>query len=335
VVNRHPEWITYEYNDGDPIRQVPGEGLWLEPALPAVTRYVANIAGDIMSNYDCDGIILDRIRYPQTSFRRETEDFGYHPLAIRRFNVLHGRRGVPDPYEPKWIAFRQRAITRAVAAIYRTITEIDPEHLLLAYPIGRLDDAVDFNYQDWPSWLHRNVIDGVLPQIYDQDPSAFEARLARHRAAYEGDRLLGVTLDAFRQGSDLDQRIEHVSEAGYDGTSPFRHGVMGPLGYLDDIERAWDGLADWPDGPAKGEPIRRLAVRHEPDSANEWIVSNPNSETLHLTWKALGGGESGALYAKPGETGWQTAATSHPTVIVVRWYNGQGRPRFDVAVSVG
>ena len=29
--------------------------------------YIANLCGDIMMNYDCDGIILDRIRYPQTS----------------------------------------------------------------------------------------------------------------------------------------------------------------------------------------------------------------------------------------------------------------------------
>ncbi|MDH3302850.1 MAG: family 10 glycosylhydrolase, partial [Acidimicrobiia bacterium] len=110
VVNRHPDWITYEYNGGDPVRQVPGEGLWLEPALPAVTRYLAGIAGDIMSNYDCDGIILDRIRYPQTAFQRQTLDFGYHPWAIRRFNFIHGRQGVPDPSDSSWISFRQQAI---------------------------------------------------------------------------------------------------------------------------------------------------------------------------------------------------------------------------------
>jgi len=333
VVNRHPDWITYEYNGGDPIPQVPGEGLWLEPALPQVTRYLARIAGDIMSNYDSDGIILDRIRYPQTNFTRETLDFGYHPDAIRRFNLLYRKQGVPDPNDPDWIAFRQRAITRAVTVIYRTITDIDPKHVLLAYPIGRLDDAIEFNYQDWPTWLHRNVIDGVLPQIYDQDPAGFAARLARHRGAYQGDRLLGVTLDAFRPDNDLAGRIELVRQADYDGTSPFRHGVMGLFGYFDDLERAWDGVAQWPDQPGKGESIRRLDVRSDPDRAHQWIVSNPNSETLHLTWVVLGTKERGALYAQPGETKWQTATTDHPSVIVVRWYDDKGRPRFDIAVS--
>ena len=313
---------------------MPGEGLWLEPALPEVTRYLAAIAGDIMSNYDVDGIILDRIRYPQTNFTRETLDFGYHPDAIQRFNLLHRRRGVPDPDDPKWIAFRQRAITRAVTDIYRTITNIDPEHLLLAYPIGRLDDAIEFNYQDWPDWLHRNIIDGVLPQIYDQDAASFAARLARHRDAYQGDRLLGVTLDAFRPGNDLAGRVELVRQDDYDGTSPFRHGVMGPFGYFDDLERAWDGVAEWPDRPGKGKPIQRLDVRSDPDQAHQWTASNPNSETLRLTWSILDTTESGALYAQPGETKWQTATTDHPSVMVVRWYDDQGRPRFDIAVSV-
>ncbi|MGI9594919.1 MAG: family 10 glycosylhydrolase, partial [Acidimicrobiales bacterium] len=303
-----------------------------EPALPAVTRHIANIAGDIMSNYDCDGIILDRIRYPQTAFQRDTLDFGYHPWAVSRFNFLRGRQGVPDPYDSDWISFRQEAITRTVSAIYRTITEVDPEHRLLAYPIGRLDDAVEFNYQDWPSWLSRNVIDGVLPQIYDQDLGVFESRLTRHRAAYGGDRLLGATLDAFRPGHELAGRIELVRESGLDGTSPFRHGVMGPLGYLDDLALAWDGAADWPDWPGKGEPIRSLVVRAGSDGAHEWIVLNPNSEALYVTWTVEGSGEAGATYARPGETTLQTAATSHPTAMVVRWYDGEGCPQFDVAV---
>jgi uncharacterized lipoprotein YddW (UPF0748 family) len=335
VVNRHPDWITYEYNDGDPIPQEPGgEGLWLDPALPAVTHYLAGIAGDIMSNYDCDGIILDRVRYPQTSFTRETGDFGYHPVAVHLFNLLHGKHGTPDPYDPDWITFRQRAITRSVTAIHRTITEIDPQHLLLAYPIGRLDDATDFNYQDWPDWLHRNVVDGVLPQIYDQDPAAFATRLTRHRQAYEGDRLLGVTLDAFRPGNDLAGRVELVRDAGYDGTSPFRHGVMGQLGYLDDLEQAWDGVAQWPDRPGQGQPIERLDVRHDPTTPGRWIVANPNSETLHMTWTMPVTGETGSLYAPPGETGWGTSPTDHIAILIARWYDHLGRPRVDLTVSL-
>ncbi|MDH3303487.1 MAG: hypothetical protein OES24_23530, partial [Acidimicrobiia bacterium] len=196
------------------------------------------------------------------------------------------------------------------------------------------DDAVEFNYQDWPTWLNRNVIDGVLPQIYDQDLGVFESRLARHRAAYGGDRLLGVTLDAFRPGNDPAGRIALVRESGLDGTSPFRHGVMGPLGYLDDLALAWDGVADWPDWPGKTEPIRSLDVRPDPNGAHEWIVLNSNSEALHLTWMVVGTGERGATYARPGETRLQTAATGHPTAMVVRWYNGEGRPQFDVAVGL-
>ena len=88
-------------------------------------RYLADIVGDIASNYEIDGVILDRIRYPQTAFTRENRDFGYHPEAIERFNRLHRRSGVPDPRDPEWIAFRQEAITDTVEAIHRRLGEID------------------------------------------------------------------------------------------------------------------------------------------------------------------------------------------------------------------
>src|SRR5690606_17954163 len=201
VLNTHPEWRTYAYNAGTPVVQTTAhdpEGAWLEPALPAVRRYLTDVISDIAVTYDIDGVILDRIRYPQTAFTRENRDFGYHPEAIERFNRRYRKRGVPDPRDPDWIAFRQEAVTANVAAIYDRLTRIDPDLLLLAYPIGRFNDAINFNYQDWPTWLTEGVIDGVLPQIYTADAATFSAQLTQHAEAYGGDRLLGVTLDAFR-----------------------------------------------------------------------------------------------------------------------------------------
>ncbi len=345
VVNRHPDWVTYEYGGGTPVQQRPGgEGLWLDPALPQVSGYLADIAGDIMSNYDCDGIILDRVRYPQSGVPRATRDYGYHPTAIERFNHRHAATGVPDPDDPDWITFRQRAVTRSVTEIYRTITDLDPEHELLAYPLGRFGDALAYNYQDWPDWLHRGVVDGALPQVYNQNDAAWAASLGQNRNAYDGDRLFGVTLDAFRPGNDLAGRIETVRQADFDGTSPFRHGTMAPLGYYDDLRQGWDGVAQWPQRPGKGEPTARLDVRPavaepagEPGAdatAGEWgwTVTNPNAESLYLTWWELASEESGTLYARPGETSWRTpAGDAGVAVIVTRWYADGGRPRVDLA----
>ncbi|MEQ8820118.1 MAG: family 10 glycosylhydrolase [Sumerlaeia bacterium] len=281
VINTHPEWRTYFYNGGSPIVQTTthnSSGLWLEAALPDVRVYLANIAGDIMMNYNCDGIILDRIRYPQTSFTRTNTDFGYHPDAIAAFNAQYAKSGTPDPYDADWIQFRKDAITSTVQEIYNTITAIDPNNILLAYPIGRFNDAINFNYQDWPVWLSNGAIDGVLPQIYTSDNTSFSSRCDTHIAAYTGSRLLGVTTDAYNSGVDVAGQIGITRTKGFDGTSPFRHGVMEALGYFTDLSTAYANPAAWPDMPWKTSPDTT------PPAAPTGLAATAGSNQVALDW---------------------------------------------------
>lgn len=343
VIHAHPEWRTWAYAGGTPVVQDlthDGEGLWLDPALPEVRRYLADIAGDIASNYDVDGIVLDRIRYPQTSFTRENRDFGYHPDAVRRFHREQRHRwtrhhAVPDPRDPEWIAFRQRAVTETVGAIHDRLAEIDPEMLLLAFPIGRFDDARDFNYQDWPAWLNEHRIDGVLPQIYTSDTVAFRDRLRQHLDAYAGDRLLGVSIDAFRAGVDIEAQIAEARAEGFDGSAPFRHGTLATLGYVEPLQRAWDGVAPFPSTPWASRRIRPLVVRGtcEGDAAStRWRVTNDNVESIAFEWRMLLGGDAvGAGLALPGESVFETPG-GRPVLLLVRWHDDRGRERRGVGI---
>ncbi|WP_157069807.1 family 10 glycosylhydrolase [Sandaracinus amylolyticus] len=328
VVNAHPEWRTYAYNGGAPVVQTPAhdpEGMWLEPALPDVREYLADVVGDIATNYEIDGVILDRIRYPQTAFTRENRDFGYHPEAIERFNRRFHRRGVPSPRDADWITFRQEAITDTVAAIHRRLERIDGDLILLAYPIGRLTDARQFNYQDWPTWMTEGAIDGVLPQIYTADNAAFATSLAAHAEAYGGDRLLGVTLDAFRAGVDLSGQIETARLAGFAGTSPFRHGTMGDLGYLEQARAAWPGYAEWPAMPWKNARVERLELRGvcaDDVTRRRFRVSNPNAWSIPVEWSIVGTTDEGAYFAPPGDSFYEVAADRLlPRVSLLTWRN--------------
>ena len=342
VVNTHPDWRTWAYNGGVPTVQTTledGEGLWLEPSLPAVREYLADIVGDIALNYAIDGVILDRIRYPQTSFTRENADFGYHPDAIDAFNEEYDEQGIPDPYDPNWIEFRQIAITDTVDAIYDRLREIDEQLVLLAYPIGRFDDAIDFNYQNWPQWLRGRHIDGVLPQIYTSDNLLFTDRLAQHAMAYGGDRLLGVTLNSFFAGIDVAGQIELARAAGFDGSSPFRHGTMGPLGYLDDLELAWDGVAEPPAMPWKGASIDPLGLTAvcsvEPDVQRRWQVDNPNAWAIEVTYWRLGAWQHDTVFAPSGESFVLTDTGPGWNIAVMIWFDEQDHLQWTAQLSWG
>jgi uncharacterized lipoprotein YddW (UPF0748 family) len=281
VVNVHPTWRTYEYNDGSPVIQTltqSGDGLWMDPAIPGYKAYLANICGDIMSNYNCDGIILDRIRYPQSSFTRANNDFGYNPIAVATYNAQFGKSGTPDPNDPDWILFRQHQITTTVNLIYQTITSIDPDHELLGFPLGRFNDAIIFAYQDWPTWMDAEIIDSVLPQIYTNNDTLFSSRCDEHRAAYSGPRLLGITHSAFQTAVNLTNQVQIIRNKNFDGTSPFRHGVLSFNGYRDDVEAAYPNPSNFPPMPWKG------TLDSTAPSAPTGLSASAGNGSIDLDW---------------------------------------------------
>ncbi len=242
ILNTHPDWVTYFYNSGSPIVQTithDTEGKWIDPAIPAARTYVANICADIMKNYNCDGIVLDRIRYPMTSWQRATRDFGYHPTAIANFRAQYGGSGVPNPSDANWIAFRQNQIKLAVQEINTKIKAVKPACLLYAYPLGTYSDASNYAYQKWPDWLNAGYLDGCFPQVYTTSNATFTTRCDQNKAAYTGSRLLGVATMAYQSGIDVDGQIAIARSKGFGGISPYRHGVMKNLGYWTDIKNVF------------------------------------------------------------------------------------------------
>lgn len=242
ILNTHPDWVTYAYNGGSPVVQTithDPDGKWIEPAIPAARTYIANICADIVKNYNCDGIILDRIRYPQASWTRANKDFGYHPTAISAFRAQYGGSGVPNPNDTNWIKFRQDQITKTVQEINTKVKGVSSSRSVYAYPLGRYNDAVNYAYQKWPDWMNSGYVEGVYPQIYTTDNTTFSTRCDENRAAYSGSRLMGIATMAYQSGIDVDGQILIARNKGFGGISPYRHGVMKNLGYWTDLQNVF------------------------------------------------------------------------------------------------
>ena len=210
---------------------------------------------------------------------------------------------------------------------------------MLAYPLGRFGDALEFAYQDWPTWLRDRHIDGVLPQIYNTDLGAFSGSLAQHRAAYGGDRLLGVTLNAFTAGVDLAAQIELARAQGFDGSSPFRHGVMDALGHNDAIQEPWNGIAPFPATPWKGADVVDLSLHPSCDAPSptvrRWRVHNDNAWAVEIEWWSVGTGEHGVAFAAPGDSFFQTKAPKGIGAVVLGWRDEHEHPRLAAQLAIG
>lgn len=135
---------------------------------------------------------------------------------------------------------------------------------------------------------------------------------------------------------DVAGQVETARLHGFAGSSPFRHGTMGDLGYLEHLRRAWSGTAEWPAMPWKGSRVERLqldgACADDP-SRRRWAVHNPNAWAIPVEWRIVQTGESGSYFAAPGESHFEVSSGRWPLVALLSWRTERRAPRIAAAVS--
>lgn len=213
ILAKHPEWVTYDYK-GRPmtdyseaeIKENLLEGYCLDPAIPEVKEFTRIIIKDIISKYQVDGIHLDFIRYPYSGFNsyynRYLSDFGYNPIARKIFKSKHGIDPLNiNPFKDSrgkklFDRFRVEQINDIVKIINDTVKNHNPYLSTSAAVMPRYDWGKRVYFQDWPSWLEKNIIDFVCVMSYTADMNTFNSFInsaintnMKHRI------LMGVRID--------------------------------------------------------------------------------------------------------------------------------------------
>ena len=140
LANTHPDWLC-----------TAGEGLYLNPAVPAAADYVVQGVAELLQNYPVDGIHFDDYFYPTTDAAVDAVQFaasGAANLAV----------------------WRRQNVTALVAQVYRTVKAADPTLRFGISPQGNPDNDLDQQYSDVTAWLaaggEEKVIDYLCPQVY-------------------------------------------------------------------------------------------------------------------------------------------------------------------------
>lgn len=171
-LNLHPDWrnrtSSGAFTDGD--------SYYFDPGHPEVQKHTFNVAMDIISRYDVDGLNWDYIRFPGTVW-------GYSDAAVARFNSRFGRTGQPLASDPLWTAFRREQVTALVRKVYLSAIAIKP-HVVLSADVftgfPAITNEVDFPttsayrgvMQDWLGWMREGILDLNTPMTYF-DQSAY------------------------------------------------------------------------------------------------------------------------------------------------------------------
>ncbi|RMH26922.1 MAG: hypothetical protein D6691_07390 [Candidatus Hydrogenedentota bacterium] len=192
VFQRHPEWLSQTIRgEKEDKGENPGR-YYLDPGVPAVLDYTLEVVRDLVTRYDVDGIHFDYIRYPEAEGAGNV--WGYHPIAVERFNRLYGRSGKPAPNDPQWCEFRRRQIFHLVRKVYAHVREWRPDVKVSAATItwgtvsGGFErtDAYGKIFQDWPEMLRAGILDIAVPMNYKRESVASQARAHREWAAFLG-----------------------------------------------------------------------------------------------------------------------------------------------------
>lgn len=141
--------VMYYYNSGSPRAMLTSDpssdgGLWADVGRADVRTYTINVLKDFVQNYDIDGVIFDRIRYP-------TQSYGYNPQAMTDMGIS----GTPASTDATFMNARRKAVTAFLHDSYEAVTTMKPWVVVGTVPIAygaSFSETYNYVFQAWYMW---------------------------------------------------------------------------------------------------------------------------------------------------------------------------------------
>lgn len=193
VLTAHPDWANRD-SRGRVWHERDGKA-YLDPANREVRSYILRLVGEIVYNYDVDGIQLDYIRYPFQDPNRNF-NFGYGTAGREQFRQLTGVDPISvSPRDSQlwqqWVNFRVEQVNTMVREVSQLLRQQYPDVIfsVAVFPHPE-QDRIRKIQQHWETWAQQNYVDLVVPMTYSLDTN----RLQRITQPLTHSDRLGATL---------------------------------------------------------------------------------------------------------------------------------------------
>lgn len=158
VLFEHPEWLAVTAAGVNE----DGEYLWLTPGNPAVRAHLEAAVEELLTDYEVDGLHLDRIRSPARTYSHDAVTEAAYDAARALDPAL------------TWDDFMREQVNATVASIHAAVTRARPTAALSAAVWGiyqplpgcRTSEGYGGYHQDSLAWLERGTMDALAPMIY-------------------------------------------------------------------------------------------------------------------------------------------------------------------------
>ncbi len=220
ILQQKPHWQAVD-RDGAIVRH--GSLTWMNALSSQVRQFMLELILEVVTRYDVDGIQgCDRLpALPVTA--------GYDRETISQYQTEFGKLPPSNPKDRQWIQWRADILTEFLATLYRRVKTANPQ-LILSMSPAVYPFCLQNLLQDSQTWLDRNIVDVVHPQIYRPSCFGYRQEVKNIQRSYHSHLLAkfapGIAFTA--NGKDLSDKdiiecIEINRRAGFSGQIFFHY----------------------------------------------------------------------------------------------------------------
>ena len=164
IIAKKPEW---EGKDKNQQRLIKNDIVWMNSLDPEVQNFLLNLFLEVAKNYQIAGVQGDD-RLPAMP-----SEGGYDNNTKVLYRNQFGEDPPLDFKNRPWLEWRANILNDFLAKLYREVKKINPNLIVSmspsSYPFG-------FNeyLQDVPTWINRQIVDLIHPQLYTQGLDAYK-----------------------------------------------------------------------------------------------------------------------------------------------------------------
>ncbi|HEX3073989.1 MAG TPA: family 10 glycosylhydrolase [Ignavibacteriales bacterium] len=287
IIDLHPDWsmksragkITESDDYG-------GHFFWIDPSVNGAADFMVDLYTECAAKYpDIDGVELDRMRYPYTTF-------SYSDTARAKFMSETGKA---DPLtltdnNADWSAWRRLQVTNVVKRTYESVKKVNPQCIITGavVPPYMMYGSGDDKLQAWDVWAKKSYVDILEPMLYlPLSDYSYQLNLCKNYAPSGFQLAPGIAISSVESIPATISEIKTTRNAGMAGE------IIWYYGYLLSYANAFASFKS--DAyPAKTIPTH-----------NDLIIDNTTSGVFKTTgdWTTGRGGYKGYYKRSSGAAG--------------------------------
>lgn len=220
LLKQNPHWKAINYRRE---RVTHGGLTWMNGFHPEVQQFMLQLVLEVITKYDVDGI-QGCDRFPAAPIQS-----GYDTYTISKYQTQFNQ-SPPDNYKnSQWLQWRANLLTNFLAHLYRQIKKTKPNILVSLAP-AVYPFCLENLLQDSKTWVDRDLVDIIHPQIYRSDFFRYRHEVNQIRKHFKSSDLAkfapGIALKAnnkYISNSDLQKMLQLNKKTGFCGQVIFHY----------------------------------------------------------------------------------------------------------------